>query len=52
MDLQRQIDSTRLTHYISSWSLEPQIDAAFLDKFNHIVRAETRQEVEVQDVKR
>ena len=40
-DIRRDVDHKKLTTYVSSWSLEPRVDANFLAHFNDVVRAET-----------
>jgi hypothetical protein len=47
-DLHSDVDSRTLTQYISSWSLEPQIDNDLIDRFNEIIRVETRAETKTK----
>ncbi len=44
-DFPLNVDRARLTQYISSWMLEPQVDADSVAHFNDVVRAETRADV-------
>jgi hypothetical protein len=44
-DFPLNVDRARLTQYISSWMLEPQVDTELVAHFNDVLRAETRADV-------